>query len=301
MDLRKLEAFYYVFKTGSFSRAAEEIFLSQPTVSTHISSLEKELGVKLFDRNGRNALPTPAGRLLFSRVRELFDLLKKTKQEISELKEQVEGEVIIGASTIPATYLLPPVLANFLKEYPRVSVSLEVSDSWEIWNKTINGEVDFGLTGGIFEDDFLQVEKVLEDDLIVIASPELNLDFTKVFNFSQLKTLPWVMREKGSGTRKAMERTLNQANLSFSELTVVLEVKTTEALVQYVLNGIGLGFTSRMVVKDYLDKGLLKEVKIKDLHFSRSFYLVWNPRREAFPLFCKLREFIKNNIGKARV
>lgn len=317
MDIRKLEAFYYVFKTGSFSKAGEEIFLSQPTVSTHISALEKELGVKLFDRNGRNALPTPAGRLLFARVQELFELLRKTKQEIGLLQEKVEGEVFIGASTIPATYLLPPILAAFLKEYSQVSVNLEVGDSLQIWNKVLEGEVDFGITGGLFEDNFLCSERILEDDLILVANPDLikkscggrrqggvvfpvaNPDLIKksqVIDLESLKNIPWVMREKGSGTRKALEQALAKRGIFVSDLKINLEVKSTEALVQYVLWGTGIGFTSRLVVQNYLQQGRLKEIKVKDLQFSRNFYLIWHPKREVFPLFLSLKEFIKEKL-----
>ncbi|SDO01534.1 DNA-binding transcriptional regulator, LysR family [Desulfonauticus submarinus] len=297
MDLRKLEVFYYVYKTGSFSKAGEEMFLSQPTVSTHISYLEKELGVNLFDRSGRTALPTPAGRLLFKRVKEIFELVKKTKQEINYIKDEVEGQVVIGASTIPATYLLPPLLGVFLKQYRKVQVKLEMGDSFNIWSKVVNGKVDFGLTGALYEDGFLNVKPLIEDDLIIVGHKDFFKNKSVLMSIDELVRFPWVMREKGSGTRKALEEALNKKSISLLDLNVLVEVKTTEALLRYVLSGVGLGFTSRLVVRDYLQRGILLEAKIEDLSFRRNFYLVWHQKRTYFPLAMKLQDYIVENIG----
>ncbi|MDQ7031227.1 MAG: selenium metabolism-associated LysR family transcriptional regulator [Desulfonauticus sp.] len=301
MDLRKLEAFYYVYITGSFSKAGTEMFLSQPTVSAHVSALEKELGVLLFDRSGKVALPTPAGKLLFDRVREIFELVQKTKQEISLLKGKVEGEVVIGASTIPGNYLLPRTISGFLKLYKNVKIFLEIGDSLSIWNKVLTGKVDFGLTGALYEDSLLETVKLLEDDLIIIASKNywFKLD-SNTWNIGDLLDLPWVVREKGSGTRKSFEKALNSLGIFTSELNVVLEAQNTESLLQCVFQGVGLGFCSRLAAQKYLEKKELIEVKLKNIHISRCFYLVWHKRRTFLPLAQRLREVIIKDIKEMR-
>jgi len=297
VDLRKLEVFYYVYKTSSFSKAGEEVFLSQPTISAHIHSLEEELGLKLFERKGKTVLPTPAGRVLFAKVEKIFSLLKQTEQELEELKNNIGGCVVLGASTIPANYLLPRVLKEVWTGYPKIAVSLEVADSFIIWNKVLAGKVDFGVVGASYGDE-LEAKECVQDEVVIVARRDVvanKFDSLRI-DLSGLSSLDWIVREKGSGTRKILEAGLKNVGMSFADLNVRLEVNTSDSLLKYVLAGVGVGFSSHWAVQELLDRGELVELKVDGLKMRRSFYLVYHKLRRDFPLTNRLQKLILTKL-----
>ena len=303
MDIRRLEAFKKVYELGSFSKAGLELFLSQPTISAHVLSLEQELGTQLFDRLGRTILPTQAGEILYRHALQIFATIDSATAEIGLLQQRVAGELLLGGSTIPATYLLPQRLAEFTRLYPEVRVRLTVGDSQEIINAIQGGTLSLGVVGASANDPDLVFSTLLEDELIVVASKKLPgiqallAAGNPVISPDQLAAWPWVLREQGSGTRKAFENALAEIGLDIRFLTPVIEARSHEAVVQCCLHGLGLCVTSKLAVGPCLSKGDLIPVQVPGLTIKRSFQVVWHAKRHIFPAMRYFIDFLKADQG----
>ncbi|MBI4803898.1 MAG: LysR family transcriptional regulator [Desulfovibrio sp.] len=303
MDIRRLEAFKKVYELGSFSKAGVELFLSQPTISAHVLSLEQELGTQLFDRLGRTILPTQAGEILYRHALQVFASIDSATAEIGLLQKRVAGELLLGGSTIPATYLLPQRLAEFTKLYHEVRVRLTVGDSQDIINAVQDGRLALGVVGAAANDPDLVFSSLLEDELVIVASKKLPgmqaliESGDPVIAPDQLAAWPWVLREQGSGTRKAFENALAEKGLDIRFLTPVIEARSHEAVVQCSLHGLGLCVTSKLAVGPCLTKGDLIPVRVPGLTIHRSFYVVRHAKRHIFPAMRYFIDFLKDTQG----
>ncbi|EMG38259.1 transcriptional regulator, LysR family [Desulfocurvibacter africanus PCS] len=294
MDIRRLEAFCKVYELGSFSKAGQDLFLSQPTISAHVSSLEEELGVQLFDRLGRMILPTLAGKVLFRYAKEAFLSLENAKAEIQLLQDKISGDLVIGGSTIPAHYILPRVLADFTKRYPDVHVDLRVGDTVSVVDMVTRGDLILGVVGAELDRPELEFIPLKDDQLVIVASPNLNRPIGKTLGTKEICTWPWVMRERGSGTRKAFEKGLLAIGLDIRCLNISLTVESTEAVLQCVLSGFGVGITSRIAAQAYIDRGELLELNAPSLAIRRRFYLIRHEKRHIFPVTRYFIDFLMN-------
>lgn len=297
MEFRKLQAFVRVYELQSFSLAARDLFLSQPTISTHIISLEQDLRVSLFDRIGRKVIPTQAGEILYQAVQDMFRILDEARSNIQELTSQVSGMVIMGGSTIPANYLLPGVLSSFRRIYSDVCVDLRTADSIKISHDVLEGRLDFGLVGGYAEHLDLENHLLFTDELMVVAAPDIASKYPQVITPQQLPDLPWVMREKGSGTRQAMEEALHKHKMDISSLPGKALVQSTEAMVRCVLSGLGAGVTSRLAVDEFLSSGQLARLEVSDLNIRRRFYLIKHRRRTLYLCASMLMQHILSQLS----
>src|SRR5574337_1711373 len=171
MDLHVLELFCRIVESGSFSKAADAMYLTQPTVSGHMKKLEKNAGVRLLDRLGHRATPTKAGALLYPYAKRILALRQEAQQAIDEFKGGLKGELILGASSIPGGYLLPPLIGPFRASYPDISVVLKVSYSKEIIEAVIEGVYEVGAVGAQFDDGRLDYRTFAEDEMVLIVPP----------------------------------------------------------------------------------------------------------------------------------
>jgi len=294
MDMRRLEAFASVYELGSFSKAGQKLFLSQPTISAHIAALEAELEVRLFDRLGRSVLPTQAADILYRHARETFASLDSARAEIALLREEVAGRLVLAGSTIPAHYLLPEVMARFTARYPDVSLRLNVGDSAVAAAMVANGEAEVGMVGANTGQAELEFIPLVEDELaVVVGSSRLAKDAAGL-TLTELETLPWVMREPGSGTRSALESALAEAGLDLRALKVAAVVDTTTALLQCVRRGMGLAVTSRFAAAELLERGELAAVPAPGLVLRRTFSLIHHRQRHLFPVARVFVDFLRD-------
>lgn len=289
MDFRRLEAFCKVYELKSFSKAGESMFLSQPTISAHIHTLEKDLNVRLFDRLGRVVLPTSAGDILYRYVKQAFSSIDAAKAEIQLLQECVSGALDVGGSTIPAHYLLPNILAGFTKMYPDVTMQLRVADSSAITRMVEQGELMVGVVGAQDDGSDLVYQHLFTDNLVIIAAPSV-LKRKDTLGLEEVLALPWIMREHGSGTRKSLERSLTRIGADLRNLKTVVTVESTLGVLQCVKAGLGVSVTSRLAASSYLERGELREIEAPSLMLERSFYCVSQERRFVFPA---VRHFIE--------
>jgi len=277
MDIHQLKVFSSVFKNRSFSRASEELHLTQPTVSDHVKTLEAELECKLFDRLGRTIIPTKEAEALYGHAVEIIEKTDITKDIIRQFKKELSGELIVGASTIPGTYLMPSLMAAFQKIHPDVSFQIFISDSKEIGEKVLKHELLIGVVGTKFSNGHLHHMPFIEDELIAVSSPSLIKK--DVLTLKDLIKFPMVLREEGSGTRKELEKILESKNITLEDIKIAGIFGSTDAIKQAVKAGLGFSVLSRLSVADELKYRLLKEIKLSDIQMKRKFYIVTHKKR----------------------
>ena len=286
MDIHQLKIFASVFRNKSFSRASDELHLTQPTISDHIRTLEDELDCKLFDRLGRTIIPTKEAEVLYSHAMEIIEKTIILKESIGQTKKEIKGELIIGASTIPGTYLMPHIMAKFQKRYPSVSFQILVSDSRDIVEKVSRHELLMGAVGAKTTNTQINYTPFMDDELIVVSSPSLikKEDMT----IRELIKFPIILREEGSGTRKETEKILEGKGISFENIKVAGIFGSTDAVKQAVKAGLGVSILSKFSVTDELKHKILKEIKLIDLQMKRKFYIVTHKKRtlpQAYKMF----------------
>lgn len=243
MNLKQLEAFVQVAESGSFSKAARELFLTQPTVSAHISSLEKELNTRLFVRNTKEVSLSESGRTLYDYARQMTALEKKILQTFCREREKGHQCINIAASTIPSQYLLPGILAKFSEKYPKEQFRIMEADSAKVVEQVVNHEVDLGFTGTVLEKKNCKYLPFYRDELIVITPNQSR--FQKLLEKSStadwIGQEPIIMREEGSGTRKEAERQLRKSGIDVNGLNIVASIGNQETIKKSVSSGVEIG------------------------------------------------------------
>ena len=292
MDFKQIEAFVNVVKYKSFSKAADASFLTQPTISTHVNTLEKELGVRLIDRNGKEALPTKQGKILFKYAIHMINTREKAIFSLQSFNKEIDGILEIQASSVPGEYLVPPLITKFRERYPRVKFYLEQSDSNKVEENLMEQKGEIGFIGYMGASN-LMYEK-LTDDHMVLITPR-NDRFESIAGreilIEDIINEFFVWREQGSATRKEFENKISLMGYNPKQMKVVALMNTMEAIKQAVSNGLGISIISGIAVDcDQSCRGYLT-FEIKDMNLDREFYLVWNknvalsPTAEAFKTF----------------
>jgi DNA-binding transcriptional LysR family regulator len=294
MDIRRLEVFCKVVELQSFTKAAEAALLSQPTVSEHIRALEEMLGEKLVDRLGREVLPTPAGRILYRYAQNIIRLRAEAIQALEKFKGNLAGHLMIGASTIPGTYILPQCIGSFKIKHPPIQITLKIGDTAEIAEGVLSGALEAGLIGSKWKDHRLESTEIFSDELGLTVFPEHPWAARSVVQLKELGAKPFILREKGSGTRMVMEQILALQGFDLSRLLVVAEMGSTEAVRQGIKARIGVSILSQRAVAEDVQWGTLVVVPLADIQFSRPFYLVQRKNRQPSPLCLAFLEHLRS-------
>lgn len=293
MDLRQLEVFAGVFEHRSFSRAASALRLTQSTVSEHVRLLEEELGARVFDRLGRETVPTRAGELLYGYARRMLALRGEARQALDQFLGQVTGLLVVGASTIPGEYVLPPLIGRFRERHPRVSVTLQIADTRRIVQALVDGQVDLGVVGAEPSTRGVEARALMADELVAVVPARHPWRARREVAVEDLASEPLVIREAGSGSREALERALEEAGTSLSNMTVIAEMGSTGAIKQAVKAGVGVSVMSRRAVEDECRLGLIGCVGLRGLAVTRHFYVVTHAARSRSPLCQAFLEFLQ--------
>lgn len=292
MDLHQIEIFCTIVKHKSFSRAAEALFLSQPTVSGHIKNLENELGVKLLDRLGKRAVPTDAGEVLFRRGLRLLEELERVRQEIDRLMGTVSGTLAIGGSTIPGAYILPPLISSFKKNHPAITIHLSIDDTAKITAAVLDGSLGMGVVGARLSDPRLEMHPFETDELVVAVPSHHRWSKKKSVSLDALCAEPFILREQGSGTRTVMEDKLAKAGFSITDLKVAAVVGSSDAVRQAVKAGLGISILSNRALKDDVEAGKLSILRINGVKMERHFQVILLKGRSHSPLSKAFLDFI---------
>lgn len=273
-SLRQLEVFVAVGRTESVSRAAEKLPLSQSATSTALGELERQFDLQLFNRVGKTLRLNEMGQQLLPRAVELIDRAK----EIEDLLNGHSGfgSLNIGATLTIGNYLATLIVANFLQKHPESQIRLQVHNTSTIVQQVAHFELDLGLIEGDCHHPDIEVQPWLEDELVVFCCADHPLAKQKSVGLEQLLAEPWIVREKGSGTRETFDRAFQNHH---AKLNIRLELEHTEAIKRAVESGLGVGCISRLALKDAFRRGSLKPLNTPSINLNRHFYFLWHKQK----------------------
>jgi DNA-binding transcriptional LysR family regulator len=272
MDVRGLEVFLSVAKHLNFTRAGEEVHLSQPSVSVRIRQLERDMGSKLFEQLGKRIALTEAGQLLLPYAIRVMAAMDDALHAIDELKGLERGSLRIGASTTPGMYLIPQTIAQFKQQYPKIDVHLAVKDTRQIEEGVIRNEFDFGFVGGHLAGDEVDVLTWIIDHLVLVVPSNHVLARKKLVKVADLRKERFILREPGSATRAAVVNHLQKSDL---KVETIMEMENPESVKKAVQSGLGIAFISKFAVETELKAKSLVAVRVKGLDINRELKIVY--------------------------
>ena len=294
MEFNQLESFISVVKHKSFSKAAKELYLTQPTISNNIQGLERELNATLIDRKSKTITLTDAGKAFYKYAVELVNIRDQAKFNIFEHQSKIEGEIVINASTIPEQYILPYIIKDFTKEYPQVTFSVIHKNSKNIVDDILKGKQKFGMVGAKYNSNTLEYINFYEDE-IVLAVPNNShypISTGDALDIDFLMSEKFIFRREGSGTRQFVKQTLSKKGVSLDDLNIIFTIDSNEMIKKMIKLELGISFISKISIKNEIDLGLIKPLKIKGLNLNRSFYFVYNKNRTLSPTVEVFKEFL---------
>ena len=298
MDLWQLKIFCKVIELKSFSKAGKAVHLSQPTVSNHIKDLEDHFDCRLIDRLTKEAVPTKAGELLYGYAKKLLALRDETETALAEYNGKIRGRLVLGGSTIPGTYLMPPMIAGFKRQYPDVIISLIIGDTAHVISGILDGSLELGLVGARAETHKIEQKKVISDEMRLIVPAHHRWANKNHVSLKQLVSEPFILRERGSGTLKSLHQNLRDQGHAVEDLKVIAELGSTEAICQGIKNGVGVSVLSTLAVAEDLQAGKLSALKVDGLQLERSFYLTRHRHRSPSPLHQAFVKFLNEKLQK---
>ncbi|GAA0745460.1 selenium metabolism-associated LysR family transcriptional regulator [Clostridium oceanicum] len=281
MDFKQIEAFISVAKYKSFSKAANSVFLSQPAISSHISSLEKELSIQLFDRTSKEVLLTPAGSSFLKYALDILNARDNAVCCLSNFNNTISGKLTLTASSTPCNTIVPKLIKEFEKKYPDVSFNILEQSSGEVVDNLLNFNCEIGIIGRLINLDKIKNYKLIEDNLVLISNPSLNLP--SEITSSELSKHKFILRKKTSATRKTFETSLKKQGIDPTSLNVCCEVNNLDTIFQFVKSNVGISIVSEKVCDEYLGSNHIKKSNITDLNLQRNLYLSLCSRRTLTP------------------
>ena len=274
MENFRLKVFRVVAAHLNFSRAAEELLLTQPAVTQQIKALENEYGVSLFDRTGGHIALTPSGKALLPYAMRLKEISDEASVAVANASGALGGELAVGASQTIGQYLLPALVATFLREHPRVTVSARSGNTDAILNALAQHAIDIALIEGPAARKDVHVEPFMRDELLLVV-PASHEWADREVDVNAFKAAPMLIREFGSGTRRIVERALGKAGIDAKDLNIRMELDSTEGLLSGVEAGLGVAFVSRWAVRNQLALGTLKLARVQGVNLSRMFSIAY--------------------------
>lgn len=275
MDFKQLEAYVKVIETASFTKAADVIFMSQPSVSAYIRSLEKELGATLVNRSSKEVSPTPAGKILYENAKELLALKSRTVEGIRNLSGSFSGDISIAASSVPAQYILPEILSGFTKMYPGISVTVRQSDTYEVSRVVALQQAEIGFSGDTVENSRCDFVEFMTDKMVVIGPPGMGFCDTKEYFLEALMyEYPFISRELGSGTRGQYEAFFAKHDIDISRASFGICFDNTHSIINAVACGAGISMVSEIAARAFVDSGMVVPLRLITALPARKLYYV---------------------------
>ncbi len=272
----RLHVFDTVAGRLSFTKAAEELCISQPAVTRHVKELERRLGVSLFERHGNGIALTGSGRLLRKHVEILREASRRLEYELALANDTRKGSLRLGASTTIAQYVLPPVLADFHLAFADIRLSLMTANTERIERALLRNDIAFGVIEGESRRRDIQYLPFAEDELVLVGAAANPLVRAPMVS-GQLPSVPMVVREPGSGTLEVLARALRQKAIRLSDLQIEMTLGSTEAIKSYLMHSGCLAFVSCHAVVNEIDAGFLRVVRLEDLSIRRRFSFISRP------------------------
>jgi DNA-binding transcriptional LysR family regulator len=273
MDFR-LKVFYTVALRLNFTKAATELYISQPAVSKHVQELEETYKTKLFERNGSKIALTPAGEILLKHTKSIFEIYREIDFEISSFNSDRQGLLRLGASTTISQYIISPVLARFHQKQKDIKVNLLNGNTEQIENALINKEIEIGIVEGQTKNQSIKYIPFLKDELVLVCSSKNSFLSQNEISVNDLKSMKFITRERGSGTLEVIEYALKKINFKLTDLQIEMQLGSTESIKSYLLNSDCFAFMSIHAVNKELKNKELIVLDIENLTIERSFYVI---------------------------
>ncbi|KAB3529018.1 selenium metabolism-associated LysR family transcriptional regulator [Alkaliphilus serpentinus] len=299
MDFRQLESFVMVAKHKSFSKAADYLYLTQPTISSHILNLEKDMNTILINRSNRKISLTKAGEILYEYAVNLLNLKEDAVYKLNQYKGKIVGSIEIAASTIPEQYILPQLMSEFNKEYPDVTFRMLHYDSQQVVEGILQNQIDFGIVGAKVPNNQLNYVELIHDEVFLITPATGSYaNLKEPVSLQDILDERFIFREMGSGTRKLVDSALRELKLDTATLNVIAYIENTEAIKECIRHGLGLSFLSKRAVVDEIQLNVLRALKVKELNLARKFYFVYHKYRNPSPLEATFQTFVSTYFNK---
>lgn len=283
MTLKQLEVFVAIAETGSFSKGAEKSAITQSTASQHILALERELGVRLFDRGREGALLTEAGKLFLGRTSKILSDCNGSRTAIRRFLGMEGVTLRIGASDFAGSWMIPSSFALFQKAHPKVQIEVSHRNSRSVVRQLVDEEIELGFVGGCFEDDRILFEKMGEDCLVCAVSPDVVTARKGSLSQAELCKVPLIVREDGSGTQKAVNEALAGTWINKDSLSIAARLGSSVAIKRALLGGAGYGFIASRTIAEEVMNGMLTTVRIPGVQITQKYYAVHREGRELSP------------------
>lgn len=270
----RLKVFYTVSKKLSFTKASQELFITQPAVTKHIQELEEHLGIALFTRHGNNISLTSAGHVLLKYAENIFSTYAALENELTQLSNSAKGNIRIGASTTLAQYVLPKILALFKKTHPAIHFTFISGNSEFIEQQVMDQKVDIALVEGDSHHPQITYEPFVKDEIVLVTRTMGKLAMKGEIRPAQLCSIPLVLREPGSGTLDVIHKALKKSDIRSKDLTVEIQLGSTESIKQYLLHSESAAFLSIHAIVKELHQKELSIIKIKGMEIYRTFQFI---------------------------
>jgi len=276
INLHQLKIFHTVATSGSFSRAAAQLMISQPSVSIQVGDLERQFGVELFEQAGKSVRLTEAGRILDDYAGRILSLIEETRRAIDEVKGLQRGRLLVGATETPGAYVLPSLLGRLKHQYPQVEIALRIAGTRRIQEMLLHREIDVGVVGWRVTFPDLEAAPIATDELVLVVAPSHRFASLPSVRVAELAGEPFILRERGSGNRETLDDALHRIGI---HITPILELEGSEMIKQAVAANLGISILSRWAVALDVAAGRLRVVPIEGLRIVREILLVHHRER----------------------
>jgi DNA-binding transcriptional LysR family regulator len=297
MNLNLYKTYVKVVETQNLSRTANELAISQPAVTKQIQALEELYGVLLLERSGRKLKTTEAGEALYNCAREIIKAVEKTDKIMQEMVESRRGYIALGASTIPGEYILPLIVKKFKDTYPHIKLSMDIGDTDRIFHRVAEREIDLAVVGAWINNRKVDGIQWIEDKLVLALPENHRLASRERVSINELTSEKWVFRQKGSGTRKAVEELLTAHGLKIDDLNTFMEVGSTESVLAMVEAGIGISIVSEWAIKRLDPHRKVRSILIDSEEARRYFYIIYPQQKDRRKSATLLIDFLKSFKG----
>ncbi|WP_261511450.1 LysR family transcriptional regulator [Chryseobacterium paludis] len=289
----RLKVFYTVASRLSFTRASEELNISQPAVTKHIKEIENQLNTKLFDRKGTSIQLTRSGIVLYEYAEKIRNIYRDLEFEIHQLNSEHKGKLIIGASTTVAQYILPEVLAKFHSYYRDIKIELLIYNTEVISTLLKDGKIDLGIIEGESQSAYFNYEIFKADEIVLVAKANHPL-VNKTLNLKNLYTIDLIFREQGSGTQEFIQNRIKEKGIDIENLNVIMQLGNSESIKNYLLHSDCMAFLSISTVLNELKNNTLSIIDIKNFSIERNFHYIL-PKGDQSELIKLFLKFISYN------
>lgn len=290
----RLDVFHSVAKNLSFTKASQELHITQPAVTNHIKELETSLGISLFNREQNSITLTEAGTLLFSYAQQSQENYTNLQYQLGLLKNSFSGKINIGASTTVEQYVIPPILAKFQRRYPEIQINLTNYNTKHVEYEVSKRSIDLGLIEGNSNNREFKYIPFMEDEIVAIAHTSQNVSKKIQITLDELKTTPMVVREMGSGSLDVTMSKLKELNINHKDLNIIAYLGSSESIKTFLANSNCISFVSIFAVKNEIARGEFQIIDIEDLEITRTFNFIY-PQGQQNELVNKFINFCLEN------